>query len=129
MAEEYSWTYKYLCENKDKLLDRSLANGSEWYLFGRNQAVKDVDSDKIAINTVIKDINSLKIMNVPKGVGVYSGLYIISKKYSYEDIRKILASNDFINFVKILRKYKSGGYYTFSSKELLKFISFKLIGE
>ncbi len=126
LAKEYSWTYKYLSENKDKLLKRSLANSDEWYLFGRNQAVKDVNTDKIAINTVIKDINSLRIIDIPKGVGVYSGLYIISKKYSYEDIRKILISNDFINFIKILRKYKSGGYYTFSSKELLKFISFKL---
>lgn len=122
--QKKSDVYKYLLENKDLLKSRSL-NNSEWYLFGRTQAIKDVFRDKIAINTIIKDENSIKIESVPAGSGVYSGLYILSD-YSVGEIKKAIKNQDFIKYIKLLKNYKSGGYFTFSSAELQKFLTYTL---
>ncbi len=32
----------------------------------------------------------------------------------------------FLDYVKLLKKYKSGGYYTFNSKDLELYLNFKL---
>jgi len=117
--------YDYLIQNKDSLMKRDSENKDEWYLFGRSQAIKDVFIEKIAINTTIKDINSLKIETVPAGSGIYSGLYIISN-HSEKEIRDVLETDEFINYLKLLKNYKSGGYYSFSSSDLEKFLSIKL---
>lgn len=104
------------------------SDSNEWYLFGRTQALKDVYSNKYAINTVIKDKNSIKLNKVPEGSGVYSGLYILT---DIDDslLREIIVNDQFIDYVKTLKKYKSGGYYTFNSKDLEKYINFKLSKE
>lgn len=96
-----------------------------WYLYGRTQALRDVSSNKIAINTTIKDINSIKLIPVKAGEGIYSGLYILTS-VPFEIIEKQIKCDDFINYLKTLKKYKSGGYYTFNSKELETYLNYKL---
>lgn len=88
-----------------------------WYLYGRTQALKDVAFDKLAINTTIKDVKSIKINYASSGTGLYSGLYILSN-IDFEFIKSLLLSEDFIRYVASLKKYKSDGYYTYNSKEL-----------
>ena len=116
----------YLNGHKKELLKgRSDDDCKDWYLYGRTQALKDVSTDKLAINTVIKDVDSLKINEVPNGSGLYSGLYIISS-VDFHLIKNILMTTEFIEYIRLLKKYKSGGYYTFNSKELELFINYKL---
>ena len=123
--KKYPEVYDYLTEKKSILENRSLDKKSQWYSFGRSQAINDVFKDKIAINSIVKDRNSIKIEFVPSGSGVYSGLYILSD-FSIEDIEKTLRSDEFIEYLKLLKNYKSGGYYTFSSSDLQKFLTYKL---
>ena len=33
---------------------------------------------------------------------------------------------DQVNYVKLLKNYKSGGYYTFASKDLEQYLNYKL---
>ncbi len=115
-------TKKYLLDNKEKI---SRHGDADWYLFGRSQGVNDVFKNKIAVNSLVKDINSIKLNTVPAGKGVYSGLYILCS-HSFTKIKVIICCEDFIRYVKMLKKYKSGGYYTFSSKDLKKYLTFKL---
>lgn len=117
--------YDYLIKNKTRLEKRSLEKGSSWFLFGRTQGIKDVYKNKIAINTIIKNVNSIKLETVPSGSGVYSGLYILSN-LSLDEIEKNIRNNDFLEYIKLLKNYKSGGYYTFSSSDLKKFLNYKL---
>jgi adenine-specific DNA-methyltransferase len=117
--------YEYLLKNKTKLEKRSLEKNSHWFLFGRNQGVRDVYKNKIAINTIIKNIDSIKLEKVPAGSGVFSGLYILSD-LSIGKIEKIIKNKDFLEYIKTLKKYKSGGYYTFSSYDLKKYLNYKL---
>jgi adenine-specific DNA-methyltransferase len=123
--KEYTDVYDYLLSQKDFLEQRSLASKDAWYLFGRTQAIRDVFKNKIAINSIVKDKNSIKIELVPAGAGVYSGLYIISD-FSLKEIKEVLVSDEFIEYLKLLKNYKSGGYYTFSSSDLQKFLTYKL---
>ena len=123
--KKYTDIYEYLLENKSNLEDRSIEDKSQWHLFGRTQAINDVFKNKIAINTIIKDLNSIRIEFVPSGSGVYSGLYILSD-YSVEEIKKIILNENFIKYIRLLKNYKSGGYYTFSSSDLQKFLTYKL---
>lgn len=121
----YKQEYEYLIKNKELLESRDYDKNSEWFLFGRSQGIKDVYKNKIAINTIIKEIDSIKINEVGVGKGVYSGLYILSK-YTITEIKTVILSEDFIKYIKMLKKYKSGGYYTFSSLELEKYLVYKL---
>ncbi len=118
--------YNQLLSNQDKLSkNRDIEDDKYWYLFGRTQALKDVSKMKYAINTIIKDKNSLKIECVPSGNGIYSGLYILTD-IKFETIKQLLCSEDFINYIKLLKNYKSGGYYTFASKDLEQYLNYKL---
>lgn len=125
IEEYYPSIYEYLISHKEKLISRSLEKNSDWFLFGRSQGIKDTFKNKIAINTMIKDFNSIKLNQVEKGMGIYSGLYILST-YTYDDIYNAVYHSDFIKYLKSLRKYKSGGYYTFSSKDLEKYLMYRL---
>lgn len=115
----------YLLSHKDTLIKRNLVWNSVWYGFWRTQAISDVDTYRISINTTIKDEKSIKMFELPPGVWIYSGLYI-SSKYSFEELKKVLISPSFISYIQTLNKCKSWWYYTFSSKDLKKFLSYKL---
>ncbi|KAA6224566.1 MULTISPECIES: Eco57I restriction-modification methylase domain-containing protein [unclassified Campylobacter] len=116
-------TQKYLKSNKAKLDKASKDN--VWWAFGRSQGIRDVYKNKIAINAIIKDINSIKLQKAPSSFGVYSGLYILSKE-PFIKIAKIIKSDDFISYVRTINKPKNGGYFTFSSKDLSKFLNYYL---
>ncbi len=117
---------QYLEDNASELLKgRTKEQMPDWYLFGRTQALKDVAADKYAINTILIDKNSIKLNKVPTGSGIYSGLYILTK-VEESVLRDILISDEFIQYVATLKKYKSGGYYTFNSKELEQYLNYKL---
>ncbi len=119
--------YDYLIENKTKLRQRSHEKEDEkyWYSFGRSQAINDTFKDKLTINALIRDVSDLKFAKAESGVGVYGGLYITSDGISFADIMEAIKSKEFIGYVSILGKYKSGGYYTFSSKDLKSFLDYK----
>lgn len=122
--------YDYLLRNRDLLQKRSSDNENNgWYSFGRSQAIRDTYKDKISINTMIRDYRDLKIVDAPAGVGVYSGLYILPHDISTKNIKSALLSEEFSNFVKLLGKYKNGGYYTFSSKDVKLYLDYKMCQE
>ena len=97
-----------------------------WYLYGRTQALNDVKYNKITINNLIRNTDDIKlyflINDAKTQFGVYSGYYIpIYNKEMTEKIMNAIRFNlslDFVEYIKAVGKYKNGGYYTFSSKEL-----------
>jgi len=120
--------YEYLSANKHLLLNRSSEKNDDtyWYAFGRSQAINDTYKDKIAINTLLRTSADLKIVNAPAGTGVYSGLYITSDSIDINIVKKCLSSEEFTIYISLLGKYKSGGYYTFSSKDIKAYLDYKL---
>ena len=112
---EYNW----LLKNRERLENR--ATTEPWYAFGRTQAIKDTFAEKWAIKSIIKSMEDIKPLRVPIGSGVYGGLYILTE---HPEGLEVLETEDFMNYVKMLGKYKSGGYYTFSSKELENYLNY-----
>lgn len=119
---------EYFESNKTILEQRSLEKKTDWYAFGRSQGINDVYKLKYSINSIVKDINSIKLIVCPAGVGVYSGLYILTD-LEENKIKKIIKNEKFINYIKMLGKYKNGGYYTFSSNDLKKYLEYELRNE
>lgn len=119
--------YTYLLNNKEALLSRSLENSSKskWYSYGRSQAINDTFKNKLSLNTLIKTKDDLKIIKVPAGTGVYSGLYLLGDDLDLTKIKNALQSDEFFTYISLLGKYKSGGYYTFSSKDVKTFLDYK----
>ena len=118
--------YEYLKKNKELLSARSLDKRTSWYAFGRSQGILDTLKNKYSINNLVKQKSDIKLLRCPKGVGVYSGLYIITE-LDEEVLKEFIVSDSFIKYISLLGKYKSGGYYTFSSKELKKYLEFKCL--
>jgi adenine-specific DNA-methyltransferase len=109
-------------------------NKSDWYLYGRTQAISHVNKPKISISNIIKNAKDLKPTIVASGSGVYSGLYIVSEDddFAIDDeenqklIEKILMSPSLITYVKSLAKYKGSNYYAFSSKDMEIFLNYNI---
>ena len=115
-----NFEYQLFCENREKLEARSTTE--PWYAFGRTQAIKDTFKDKWAIKSIVKDLDDIRPMYVPAGSGVYGGLYIIPER---PEQLECLYCEEFLDYVKSLKKYKSGGYYTYSSKDLEQYLNWK----
>lgn len=117
-----------LSEHFNKEKDNLLKGKTEydgWHLYGRTQALGDVWKNKIAINTLVRTAADLKIEQVNEGEGIYSGLYIIGD-IDIDTAKELLMTEEFIDYVKCIKKYKSGGYYTFNSKDVEQFLNYKL---
>ena len=105
-----------------------------WWLYGRSQGIKDMYKHKITFNNLIKTNDDIKSSHALSGHGVYSGYYIVGEirgalEKAIEVVQKIkmgFDNDEFINYVKSLGKYKSGGYFTFSSKELEDYLNYKI---
>lgn len=111
-------------QNVDLLKKRSLGPSDPWYGFGRSQGISDVYKRKYAVNSLLRCPGDLKLSLCEPGTGVYSGLYILTE-HSLDEIREILSADAFITYISMLGKYKSGGYYTYSSKDLQRYLNYK----
>lgn len=120
--------YNYLLTNREALLNRSNEKDSEdyWYAFGRSQGINDTRKDKLSMNALVRTSHDLKLVDVPSGSGVYSGFYIVSDTIPYKKIKEALLKPEFCDYVSMLGKYKSGGYYTFSSKDVTSYLNYEL---
>jgi adenine-specific DNA-methyltransferase len=112
--------------HKDDLL-KGKPEYPTYYEYGRTQALLDVWRKKIAINVLLRTEKDLKIEEVDEGQGVYSGLYIITDYgIPFKDIKQVICSHEFAVYVSLLKKYKSGGYYTFNTKDVEQYVNYML---
>lgn len=116
----------YLNEHKEELL-KGKKEYPGWYEFGRTQALLDVSRKKLAINCLCRTEKDIKAEIVKEGEGLYSGLYIITDySISFNEIKDIIISPNFIDYVRLLKKYKSGGYYTYNTKDVEQYVNYYL---
>ena len=101
---------------------------TEEYVVSREQALNDVKYPKVIVNNLIRSVEDIKIDLINENEGIYSGYYIPLTDYNikYQDIVRFLKSNCFLEYIKAVGKYKNGGYYTFSSKELEKYLNYSV---
>ena len=121
-----------LLERRAERLDIDMTQ-ENWYLYGRTQAIKDVNKYRVSCNNLIRDKNDVILRELPAKTAVYSGFYIIRNgmlqnrkemKLLYQQVDDALKTNLFANYVKSIGKSKNGGYYTFSTKDLEQFLNY-----
>ncbi len=115
----------YYAANEARLKKRSVTDPRAWFGFGRTQGINDVARPKYAVNALIRDSKDLKLTYCAQGVGVYGGLYVLTE-LNYDELNRLLHSENFAVYVSLLKKYKSGGYYAFSSKDLKKYLEYSV---
>ena len=119
----------FLIHHKKELLKgRKDKPDLDWCHFGRTQAINDVYKNKIAVNTVVKGNDTVKVNYVEAGRGVYSGLYIMGNdcRVDITVLTALLTEKRFTDYVALLKNYKSGGYYSFSSHDLECYLNYRL---
>ena len=87
----------------------------------------DVFRKKLSVNTFARRKEDFKLIELKEGEGVYSSLYVVTDfNIDFSDIKELIASDDYIEYITTLKKYKSGGYYSFSSKDLESYLNYCL---
>lgn len=121
-----------LLERRAERLDIDMTQ-ENWYLYGRTQAIKDVNKYRVSCNNLIRDKNDVILRELPSKTAVYSGFYIIRNgmlqnrkemKLLYQQVDDALKTNLFADYVKSIGKSKNGGYYTFSTEDLEQFLNY-----
>lgn len=115
----------YLDKHKSQLMKRDTRQ-TQWWLYGRTQALACVRQPKLSVNMLVRDVDDLKTVYVATGDGVYSGYYITADSEDLlHQINDEIHSPQFIRYVRTLKKYKSGGYFTFSAKDLEQYLHYR----
>lgn len=129
-TEEGLIEYEKLTETEKKLLKANEENlksrdlrGQNWYGYARTQGIKDTFKLRVGFNNLIRSAGNLKIYLVDPGVVVYSGYYlVINNQKEFDEIKNLLNSEHFFNYIKVLNKQKNGNYYHFNTKDVEKYI-------
>jgi len=115
-------TYLYLLKNKDNLEKRSLDKKAKWYEYGRSQGVQTIHNEKLVISPIFKD--KINVFKIDKKTMVYSGIYLFlekNHKYDLDHFVKILKSEKFLKYARMVGKDMSGGYKTLNTKTIKDF--------
>lgn len=118
---QYPCTYQYLLKKKEKLQDRNLDEKTNWYEYGRSQALSSICSEKILIPMVV----SSKIITYKEEADTipFAGYYITCKtsQYTLNDAKHILESQDFMHYIKAYGTPTTKTSYRISTRDIKNF--------
>ena len=77
IIEKFPFAYEFLCHNKNDLLKRTSDKSAKWFEYGRSQALKHLNQDKLFVSSVIT--NQVRVYDLGKNDIPYSGIYITKK--------------------------------------------------
>ncbi|MCL2361660.1 MAG: SAM-dependent methyltransferase [Defluviitaleaceae bacterium] len=118
--DKYPFGMSYLEQHKEKLSKRDSDKNSAWFEYGRSQALSHLNQDKLLISTVIT--NEIKTYILTRDEIPTSGLYITPKaEYGLDVAKRILHTNEFLNYVKNIGVVANGKSYRISPKDINNF--------
>lgn len=120
-TNEFEKQFKGACEYlrgfEKKLENRKSDKNAKWFEYGRSQALKNSNQEKLLLSTVIT--NEVKTKILPKNNVPYSGIYIIPiKDKTLEEADKILKSKDFFYYIEGKGINASGKSLRITSKDI-----------
>lgn len=123
LRKKYPKTYAHLLGNKEDLKRRSCDKQVRfWYEYGRSQGIQTIHKEKLVINPIFKD--EIKVFKVNEKTMVYSGIYLFIKEgseYALEDFLKILKSDVFLRYARLVGKDMRGGYKNINTRAIKDF--------
>lgn len=121
IKEKYPNAYRYLEKNKTELEKRDADINSNWFEYGRSQAIHNMNRKKLLISTVVT--NRVKTYLLGERTVPYSGIYIISENgYDLCIAKKILESERFLEYVTGIGTPASGSSLRVTAKDINEFV-------
>ena len=115
--------YSYLHQYKDRLLSRKADKRSDWFEYGRSQALSSIVCDKLLVSTIITTqtlVYRLTREHIP-----YAGMFIAIKnnqsEYDLDYAKEILESDKFLEYVSKIGISINGNSYRITSKDIENF--------
>lgn len=122
MQRQYPAAYKYLLSNKTKLEKRDMDGDGPFYRYARTQGLKDINHPKLAVqNIVSNEAERCRLVEVPAEALIYSGIMVIPRDNLYFSVIEILKSKDFCRYIRLIGKDMSGGYKSFTTKDIKRY--------
>ncbi|WP_064592251.1 Eco57I restriction-modification methylase domain-containing protein [Streptobacillus moniliformis] len=119
----YPGAFSYLCQFKGKLIERKSDKRSKWFEYGRTQALSGIKCKKLLISTIITD--KAYIYKIEEDCIPYAGMYISIRKehqeYDLDFAKRILESENFMDYVKKVGINISGSSLRVTSKDIEEF--------
>ncbi|MEG6589310.1 Eco57I restriction-modification methylase domain-containing protein [Paenibacillus barengoltzii] len=100
-VDEFPGATNHLRNYIDQLAKRKSDLSTQWFEYGRTQALSHLNQEKLLLSTVVT--NQVELYELDKDTIPYSGIYVTVKegsKYSLEDAKKILQSTEFMEYVR-----------------------------
>lgn len=113
----------YLNDFREKLGKRKSDKRTQWFEYGRSQALSGLNRRKLLISTVITE--KVAVYMLKKNCIPYAGMYIVPKHgnrtYKLEDAKDILESDEFMRYVETVGIHISGTSLRITSKDIEEF--------
>lgn len=117
LTKKFPKLMKYLASNKEELKSRDSDKNAKWYEYGRSQALRHINKNKLLISTIIT--KTVKVYELDANVVPYSGIYIIPRENaSLEDAKLILQTERFFNYLLTKGVKVSGDSIRISSRDV-----------
>ena len=119
----YPGAYAYLNKFKESLSKRKSDSKSKWFEYGRTQALSEIKCEKLLVSTIITD--KVCVYRLEKECIPYAGMYISlrerKQKYDLDFAKRILESENFMDYVKKIGINISGSSLRITSKDIEEF--------
>ncbi len=110
----------HLNKFREKLDKRMKDKNTNWFEFGRSQALNHINSKKLLLSTVVT--NSIKIFKLNSNCIPYSGMFITALgNNSLETAKQILETDDFLEYAKNVGIHISGTSVRITSKDIMNY--------
>jgi adenine-specific DNA-methyltransferase len=122
--QEYPVAYAYLSQHKEELLSRDIEKNGQWFQYGRSQGISHHNKRKLVFSNVISNNQTtIKAHIIEPETLVYAGFYITEQPdgLTLEEIQKIIETEEFCKYMKLLGKDMSGGFKAISPKLIKEF--------
>lgn len=120
LKNKYPQIYRYLFENREKLNKRRADERSQWFEYGRSQAIQNMDKKKLLLSTVVT--NKVNVYELTEEEIPYSGIYITANiNYDLEIAKRILESKKFYEYALKIGTPASGKSIRITASDINKF--------
>ena len=120
-AERFPFAVEYLNTYKESLKKRDADKQSAWFEYGRSQALKRINKNKLLMSTIVT--GKVEVYTLAEDCVPYAGIFITQiGDLSLNVARRILKSPDFMQYVLNIGIYASGHSIRITSKDIENFI-------
>lgn len=107
----------HLQKYRESLDARDKDKNAAWFEYGRSQAIRHMNQDKLLLSTIIT--GKVKVTLLNKKAIPYSGIYIIAKNgSSLADAKRILESQSFLEYAKEVGVHVNGTSIRISIRDI-----------